>query len=310
MTPTTPSIPDPSAADEAVTGASRGPADAPHSGPPTPHLTEHVAPDLEQHAASRLIQAAATAGQTVFDLDDDPSLRHAATSHGCHYELVPITAAAGPDPTFKVRADLLVVRWPRPDGRLTWMTRAPETMRAIRGLLTPAGLTALVLEPTPIEAFTITWTGVLLSAAASAGLTLLQDVICLHAGPTDDQHNRAPGPPQHRVILVLRAPSGRHLAHDPDGAASGAGSGEKAATDAESRRGRRGWTTEQIHHLGVTTNLETAADILGIGRTLAYELIKNDQFPVRVLRLGRRVLVPVPELLQLLGTTPSPSAGS
>ena len=51
----------------------------------------------------------------------------------------------------------------------------------------------------------------------------------------------------------------------------------------------------------MTTDLETAADIIGIGRTLAYELIKNDEFPVRLLRLGRRVLVPVPELLQLLG---------
>ena len=192
MTTTTPSSPDPSPANDEVTPASTGPAQAPHSGAPTPHLTEDVAPDLGQQAASRLIQAAATAGQTVVDLDDDPSLRHAAMSHGCHYELVPITAAAGPDPTFKVRADLLVVRWPRPDGRLTWMARAPETMRAIRGLLTPVGLTALVLEPTPIEAFTITWTGVLLSAAASAGLTILQDVICLHVAPAEDEHHEVP----------------------------------------------------------------------------------------------------------------------
>jgi hypothetical protein len=310
MTPTTPSIPDPSAADEAVTGASRGPADAPRSGSPTTDLTEDVAADLGQQAASRLIQAAATAGQTVFDLDDDPSLRHAATSHGCHYELVPITAAAEPDPTFKVRADLLVVRWPRPDGRLTWMTRAPETMRAIRGLLTPAGLTALVLEPTPIEAFTITWTGILLSAAAAAGLTILQDVICLHVAPAEDEHHDALGQrAQHRVILVLRAPSGRHVAADPDVTAANHVGGEDGATDAESRRGRRGWTSEQIHNLGMTTDLETAADIIGIGRTLAYELIKNDEFPVRLLRLGRRVLVPVPELLQLLGPT-SASSGT
>src|SRR4051794_34810961 len=247
MTPTTPSTPDPSPADETVTGVSRGPAEAPHSGLPTPHLTEDGTPNLGQQAASRLIQAAATAGQTIFDLDDDPTLRHAATSHGCHYELVPSTAAAGPDPTFKLGADLLVVRWPRPDGRLTWMTRAPETMRAIRRLLTPAGLTALVLEPTPVEPFTITWTGVLLSAAASAGLTMLQDVICLHVGPADDQEQHGPGQPaHHRVILVLRAPSGRHVARDPDVAGSDRVSGEDAATDAQSRRARRGWTSEQV----------------------------------------------------------------
>ena len=171
MTPTTPSSPDPNPADDAVTGASGGPAQVPHPGAPTRHDTEDVAPNLGQQAASRLIQAAATTGQTVVDLDDDPSLRHAATSHGCNYELAGITAGAGPEPTANARADLLVVRWPRPDGRLTWMTRAPETMHAIRRLLAPAGLAALVLEPTPIETFTITWTGVLLSAAASAGLS-------------------------------------------------------------------------------------------------------------------------------------------
>jgi hypothetical protein len=307
MTPTTPSIPDPSPADDAVTGASRGPADAPHSGPPTPHLTEDVAPDLGQQAASRLIQAAATTGQTVVDLDDDLTLRDAATRHGCNYELAAITARAVPEATANARADLLVVRWPRPDGRLTWMTRAPETMHAVRRLLAPAGLAALVLEPTPIEAFTITWTGVLLSAAASAGLTILQDVICLHVAPAEDEHHEVPGQrAQHRVILVLRPPSGRHVAADPDADHVG---GEDGATEPESRRGRRGWTSEQIHNLGMTTDLETAADIIGIGRTLAYELIKNDEFPVRLLRLGRRVLVPVPELLQLLGPT-SASSGT
>lgn len=52
----------------------------------------------------------------------------------------------------------------------------------------------------------------------------------------------------------------------------------------------------------MTTDLETAAEIIGIGRTLAYELVKNRAFPVRLLRLGRRVVVPVPDLLRYLGS--------
>jgi hypothetical protein len=51
----------------------------------------------------------------------------------------------------------------------------------------------------------------------------------------------------------------------------------------------------------MTTDVETAAAVIGIGRTLAYELVRTDRFPVRLLRLGRRVVVPVPDLLRLLG---------
>jgi len=66
-------------------------------------------------------------------------------------------------------------------------------------------------------------------------------------------------------------------------------------------RGRRRWTPDDVRHLGMTTDLETAAEIIGIGRTLAYDLAKNDSFPVRLLRLGRRVVVPIPDLLKYLG---------
>jgi hypothetical protein len=64
---------------------------------------------------------------------------------------------------------------------------------------------------------------------------------------------------------------------------------------------RRAWTPDDVRALGMTTDLETAAEIIGIGRTLAYELAKNQAFPVRLLRLGRRVVVPVPDLRRYLG---------
>jgi hypothetical protein len=52
---------------------------------------------------------------------------------------------------------------------------------------------------------------------------------------------------------------------------------------------------------GSTTDIETAGAILGIGRSKSYELAHNGDFPVRVLRIGKRYLVPIPSLLALLG---------
>jgi hypothetical protein len=60
------------------------------------------------------------------------------------------------------------------------------------------------------------------------------------------------------------------------------------------------WTIEAVRRLGMTTDVETAAAILGIGRTKAYELAKTGHFPVKVLRVGRRYLVPVPAILHVL----------
>lgn len=48
-----------------------------------------------------------------------------------------------------------------------------------------------------------------------------------------------------------------------------------------------------------TITVEQAASVLGLGRTAAYEAARRGQFPTR--RLGRRVVVPVPALLEWLG---------
>jgi excisionase family DNA binding protein len=52
--------------------------------------------------------------------------------------------------------------------------------------------------------------------------------------------------------------------------------------------------------LPATVDIETAASILGIGRTLAYQLAKQGEFPCRILRVGRRYLVPTAALIDLL----------
>jgi hypothetical protein len=51
----------------------------------------------------------------------------------------------------------------------------------------------------------------------------------------------------------------------------------------------------------MTTDVATAGAILDIGRSKAYELAKSGEFPVTVLRIGRRYLVPTSAILALLG---------
>jgi hypothetical protein len=57
------------------------------------------------------------------------------------------------------------------------------------------------------------------------------------------------------------------------------------------------WTEERVRALGLHTDVTTAASILGIGRSTAYDLIRRDKFPVKVLRVGSRIRVPVARLL-------------
>jgi hypothetical protein len=61
------------------------------------------------------------------------------------------------------------------------------------------------------------------------------------------------------------------------------------------------WTADAVRALGLTTDIETAGQILGIGRTKAYEMARNNQFPVRVFRVGNRYRVATQAVLELLG---------
>lgn len=72
---------------------------------------------------------------------------------------------------------------------------------------------------------------------------------------------------------------------------------------------RRMWTEQAVRDLGVTTDVQTAGAVLGIGRSKAYEMAKADQFPVRLLHIGRRYVVPVAAILQLLGADPQGREG-
>ena len=57
-----------------------------------------------------------------------------------------------------------------------------------------------------------------------------------------------------------------------------------------------------------TITVEEAAALLGIGRTAAYDAARRGQLPTR--RLGRRLFVPVPALLEWLGASAAVRASS
>jgi predicted DNA-binding transcriptional regulator AlpA len=58
---------------------------------------------------------------------------------------------------------------------------------------------------------------------------------------------------------------------------------------------------EDLASLPPTVDLRTAAQILGIGRTAAYALVRAGHWPTPVVRAGRLIRVPTAPLLQLLG---------
>lgn len=67
------------------------------------------------------------------------------------------------------------------------------------------------------------------------------------------------------------------------------------------RSSRRHWTAQDVADLPVVVDVVTAADVLGIGRTAAYEAARRGDFPVPVLRVGNRYRVATAHLRDLLG---------
>ena len=57
-----------------------------------------------------------------------------------------------------------------------------------------------------------------------------------------------------------------------------------------------------------TISVSDAAALLGISRNTAYEAARTGQLPI--LRLGRRLLVPVPALLRMLESEDAPGNGA
>lgn len=60
------------------------------------------------------------------------------------------------------------------------------------------------------------------------------------------------------------------------------------------------WSSEEVRALGLHTTVELASDIFGISRSHGYELIRRGEFPVEVLKIGKRLRVPIRPILELL----------
>lgn len=71
---------------------------------------------------------------------------------------------------------------------------------------------------------------------------------------------------------------------------------------------RERWTADDLRSLGARTDLVTAcAAVLGIGKTKAWEAFHRGELPFPTIRCGRRVVVPVAPLLELLRLAPDMS---
>ncbi|MEU5162042.1 helix-turn-helix domain-containing protein [Streptomyces sp. NPDC020875] len=64
---------------------------------------------------------------------------------------------------------------------------------------------------------------------------------------------------------------------------------------------RRGLGFTELFDLPVAVDLRTAARALGICTTTGYRLIRRDEFPCTVLRIGGRYLIPTMPLMRVLG---------
>jgi len=69
-------------------------------------------------------------------------------------------------------------------------------------------------------------------------------------------------------------------------------------------------TLAEVQALPAVVDLRTAAQALGLGRTLAYQLARRGEFPCRILRAGTAYRVPTAELLRALGLSTAAASTS
>lgn len=68
-----------------------------------------------------------------------------------------------------------------------------------------------------------------------------------------------------------------------------------------SNHNRRVWTPDEVKALGVRTTVPIAGEILaGLCKDESYRMVQRGEFPVPVVKVGRRMVVPVAPILRLL----------
>jgi excisionase family DNA binding protein len=63
--------------------------------------------------------------------------------------------------------------------------------------------------------------------------------------------------------------------------------------------------TNKVDGIPAVLDVPEAARLLGVGRTLAYQLVREGQWPTPVVRVGRLIKIPTGPLLELLGAADS-----
>ncbi|MFI1563909.1 helix-turn-helix domain-containing protein [Streptomyces sp. NPDC020490] len=63
-------------------------------------------------------------------------------------------------------------------------------------------------------------------------------------------------------------------------------------------------TRDELLSLPVTVDVETAGRAFGVGRTVAYRMVRDGEFPVPVIRVGNKYRVSAAELWRVLGVAP------
>lgn len=59
-------------------------------------------------------------------------------------------------------------------------------------------------------------------------------------------------------------------------------------------------TRDELAALPTLLDVEAAARVLGVGRSLAYELVREGKWPTPVLRVGRLIRIPSAPLVRLI----------
>jgi len=72
---------------------------------------------------------------------------------------------------------------------------------------------------------------------------------------------------------------------------------------------QRVWTPDEVKALGVRTTVPIAGEIIaGLCKDESYRAVQRGTFPVPVVKCGRRMVVPVAPILELLGIKPTVNA--
>lgn len=72
---------------------------------------------------------------------------------------------------------------------------------------------------------------------------------------------------------------------------------------------QRVWTPEDVRALGVRTTVPIAGEIIaGLCKDESYRAVQRGTFPVPVVKCGRRMVVPVAPILELLAIKPNGNA--